>query len=110
MLFLVISSGRNGSLMGLFVFNEPHPVSSFCIVLKRNKLALSSGVLPARERPAHVSTSSGLPALSRNKHYPRVRLILQAAAQKPRWRGAGSSIYHLPPLRWDPGIDECHQG
>jgi hypothetical protein len=29
MLFLVISSCGNGNLMGLFVLNEPHPVSSF---------------------------------------------------------------------------------
>lgn len=110
MLFLVISSGRNGSLMGLFVFNEPHPVSSFCIVLRRNKLALSSGVLQARERPAHVLTSSGLPALSKNKHYPRVRLLLQAVHRSQGVRGGGRSTQHLPPPRWDPGMDECHRG
>lgn len=45
MLFLIISSGRKGSLAGLFVCNEPHPVSSFCKVPRRNTLALSSGVL-----------------------------------------------------------------
>lgn len=54
MLFLVISSGRNDTLMGLFVLNEPHPVSSFCIVLRRNKSALFSGVLQARECPVHT--------------------------------------------------------
>lgn len=96
MLFLVISSGRNGSLMGLFVFNEAHPVSSFCIVLRRNKLALSSGVLPSTERPAHVLTSPGLPAFSKNKHYPRVRLLLQAAAQKPKCVERGQQ-YSPPP-------------
>lgn len=55
MLFLgVISSGRNGSLMGLFVLNGPHPVSSFCIVLRRNELAPSSDVMQARDCPAHI--------------------------------------------------------
>lgn len=36
--------------MGLFVFNEPHPVSSFCMALRRSKLALSSGVLQVSVR------------------------------------------------------------
>lgn len=48
--FLVISSCGNSNLMGLFVFNEPHPVSSFCMALRRSKLALSSGVLQVSVR------------------------------------------------------------
>lgn len=61
MLFLVISSGRNGSLVGLFVFNEPHPVSSFYIVPRRNKLALSSGIY--RLENVQSCLTSALPAL-----------------------------------------------
>lgn len=63
MLFLVISSGRNGSLVGLFVFNEPHLVSSFYIVLRRNKLALSSGI--CRLENVQSCLTSALPALSK---------------------------------------------
>jgi hypothetical protein len=48
MLFLVILSCGNSNLMGLFVFNEAHPVSPLCMVLRRNKWALSSAVLQSK--------------------------------------------------------------
>lgn len=50
---MVISSDGNSSLLGLVVFNEPHPVSSCCMIL-RTKLAISSGVLQALECPARI--------------------------------------------------------
>lgn len=97
MLFLVISSGRNGSLVGLFVFNEPHLVSSFYIVPRRNKLALSSGI--CRLENVQSCLTSALPALSKENE----------------GGGSGGTVFSLcPPPHWDHKLslaeisDQCH--
>lgn len=71
--------------MGLFVFNEPHPVSSFCMALRRNKLALFSGV----PQVGLCLTSPSLSLLDIRYNYLTARQTPQSSAQKPGHKATG---------------------